>query len=185
MKVKLFSGNVCLCLCRSLSLHRYLSPPLSSAVPCFILYFHEFNIFHPSSVLYTYYICTYNYIYIYIYRIRATEDPVLGDGWPRVSLIPVNPINRARPYFTVFLCSTNLSHHILFAPKYHPCHHSYFPIPPHTHTPLHNTFIPTTTFTHTPLPRKSLWNFLICPISSFELHDYPISDFEIHHFGWL
>lgn len=113
MKVKLFFSKF---LSFSLSLFVTISHrPSHPRLRVFILYFHEFNIFHPSS-------CT-THIHINIVRARATEDPVLGDGWPRVSLIPVNPINRARPYFTVFLCSTNLSHHILFASTYHHCHH--------------------------------------------------------------
>jgi len=161
MKVKLFFSKF---LSFSLTLFVTISHrPSHTRLRVFILYFHEFNIFHPSS-------CS-THIHINIVRVRAMEDPVLGDGWPRVSLIPVNPINRARPYFTVFLCSTNLSHHILFASKYQNCHHFHSLSLTHTHTPI-------------PSPRKSLWNFLICPIS-LELHDYPISDFEIHHFGCL
>jgi len=65
------------------------------------------------------------------------EETVLGDGWPRVSLIPVNPINRAGPYFTVFLCSANLSRHILFASKYHHYYHFYSHLPTITHTHTH------------------------------------------------
>lgn len=69
----------------------------------------------------------------------VTDDPVASDGWPRDSLIPVNPINRAarRAIFHGFFprsANHPLSRHILFASN----------IPPH----------------------KSPWNFLICPISS-------------------
>lgn len=118
-----------------LCLRHYLSPLFSSTIhDVFILYFHEFNIFHPSLYflsLFIYILYTYH---INILGVRAMEDTVLGDGWPRVSLIPVNPINRARPYFTVFLCSTNLSRHILFASKYHHYYHFYSLLPTNTHT---------------------------------------------------
>lgn len=82
------------------------------------------------------------------------EDPVPGDGWPRVSLIPVNPINRARPYFTGFLCSTNLSRHILFASKYHHYHHFHSLSPTHTHIP--------------PSPRRHFYAYTITTQISME-----------------
>lgn len=106
-------------------------------------------------------------------------------GWwmtPRLSHSGQSNKPRARPYFTVFLRSTNLPlrhrrrrrrHRILFASKYR--RRSRPNIPPSSAAAV-------SARRFRPIYARSLWNFLISPIS-FESRDRPNSRSII--FGWL